>query len=85
MSAIILPVFFISITTFALAAIVDAYLRYGRKALALQDRVKRGNAAYRTRWIIAEPASLQPLPERLMERSPRSAQSAGQFGLRAAA
>lgn len=82
MSAILLPVFFIAIATFALAAIVDAYLCYGRQALALQARVKRGNAALQCRWIVAESTHLQLPPVRLMERS---AQPAGQSALRAAA
>ena len=82
MSAILLPVFFIAIAAFALAAIVDAYLRYGRQALALPAQVKQGNAAFQCRWIIAEPTRLQPSPARPMERS---AQPAGQSVLRAAA
>lgn len=84
MSAILLPVFFIAIATFSLAAIFDAYSCYGRKALALQARVKRGGAAFQCRWSITEPSRLPPSPARLMEGSPRPAQPAGQSALRAA-
>lgn len=85
MAAILLPVFFIAIATFALSAIVDTYRRYGYQALALQARMKRGNAAVQCRWIVVEPAYLQPAAARLREHSPRPAQPAVRSARRAAA
>ena len=83
MSAILLPALFAAITTFSLAVIADACLRYGRQALALPSQVKRINAAVECRWIVAGTSAVQPMP-RIMGR-PRQALPVDHYALRAAA
>ena len=82
-SAILLPTLFAAIVAFAVAAIVDACLRYGRQALALPAQVKRINAV-ECRWIVAGTLTVQPMPARIMGR-PRQAQPIDRYALRAAA
>jgi hypothetical protein len=83
-SALLVPVLFAAIAMFALAAIVDACLQYGRQALALPAQVKRINAAVECRWIVAGASSVQPMPARAMGR-PGRGRPAGHYALRAAA
>ena len=85
MFAMLLPVLFIAIATFAVAAILDSCLRYGRQARALHAQLQRANVAVECRWSVAKPTRFQLAQGKLMERPLHPAVPAASSARRVAA